>query len=253
MAHAALEPPLETADIETSSDDYARRFSGAAGEWMLSVQERIVRKLIDGQTISQVLDVGGGHGQLARPLAAAGYQVTVLGSDESCQARLRDLVHEKRVTFRVGSVVAVPFPARAFDLVTSIRLLPHCTAWETLVGELCRVSSRFVLVDYPTSQSVNALSPLLFGAKKGIEKNTRPYTLFPHAQVDAAFAVHGFRRVARIAEFFFPMVLHRLLKAPVLSGCLEQAARVVGATRLLGSPVVALYESKTSARPGLSS
>ncbi len=242
MAQFVAHSLPETADIETSSDDYARRFSGAAGEWMLTVQERAVLKLIDGRSLSCVLDVGGGHGQLARPLSAVGYQVTVLGSDESCQTRLRDLLQDGKVTFRVGSVLASPFPDRAFELVTSIRLLPHCAAWKALIGELCRVSAQCVLVDYPTTQSVNAFSPLLFGAKKGIEKNTRPYSLFSHAQIDAAFAAHGFRRVGRIAEFFFPMVLHRMLKAPAISSWIEGAARVVGVTSLLGSPVVALYQ-----------
>ena len=36
----------ETADVETSSDAYAARFSGPAGAWMLSVQERIVLRFM---------------------------------------------------------------------------------------------------------------------------------------------------------------------------------------------------------------
>ena len=39
-----------------------------------------------------MLDVGGGHGQLAIPLCRAGYRVTVLGSDASCRRRLEALV-----------------------------------------------------------------------------------------------------------------------------------------------------------------
>ena len=74
-------PFPETADIHTSSDEYATRFSGAAGTWMLDVQEQITRRLLRGFEGSSVLDVGGGHGQLAIPLCRDGWRVTVLGSD----------------------------------------------------------------------------------------------------------------------------------------------------------------------------
>jgi 2-polyprenyl-3-methyl-5-hydroxy-6-metoxy-1,4-benzoquinol methylase len=75
----------ETPDVETSSRAYARRFAGKVGAWFLAVQLRAVRKLLapfgPGATL---VDVGGGHGQLATPLAACGYEVTVLGSHPSC-------------------------------------------------------------------------------------------------------------------------------------------------------------------------
>lgn len=61
----------ETADIETSSDDYASRFAGATGAWMLDVQRDATIRLMGDDTDS-ILDVGGGHGQLARPLCETG-------------------------------------------------------------------------------------------------------------------------------------------------------------------------------------
>ncbi len=58
----------ETADIETSSDGYANRFGGKTGAWMLAVQERVTKQLLrDVPASATVLDVGGGHGQLAIP------------------------------------------------------------------------------------------------------------------------------------------------------------------------------------------
>lgn len=36
----------EAADIETSSDDYARRFSGGVGRWFLETQTRLTLKLL---------------------------------------------------------------------------------------------------------------------------------------------------------------------------------------------------------------
>jgi len=238
--------PAETADVETASDDYAARFAGAAGAWMLGVQERIVVRWLQRWPGATVLDVGGGHAQLARPLARAGFPVTVLGSAAVCGRRLAAEVAAGRVRFVAGDLVALPFADRSFDVAVSIRLLPHCAQWPRLIAELCRVARQAVLVDYPTGQSVNCLSAALFGAKKRIEKNTRPFTLFRHGAVAAEFGRQGFAPAARRGEFFLPMVLHRMLRCPPLSAALEGACGALGLRRLLGSPVLAMFERTTS-------
>jgi hypothetical protein len=79
----------ECPDVVTSSEDYARRFSGRAGEYFLQVQDRAVQQALAHKPGRTVLDVGGGHGQVASGLASAGYEVTVLGSDNVCFDRLR--------------------------------------------------------------------------------------------------------------------------------------------------------------------
>ncbi len=229
----------ETADIETSTDAYAARFAGPAGAWMLEVQERITRRLLGPHAGGTVLDVGGGHGQLAVPLARAGWDVTVLGSAPSCAHRLAPV--KDRVNFQVGNVIALPFADRAFDVAICFRLLTHCQRWPDLVRELCRVARAAVIVDYPTSQSVNAIAPALFGAKKKVETSTRPWRLFRHREVRAAFAASGFPLAAQGKQFFLPMVLHRMLKSRPLCAGLEAVPRALGLTALAGSPVIAEF------------
>jgi 2-polyprenyl-3-methyl-5-hydroxy-6-metoxy-1,4-benzoquinol methylase len=63
----------EYADVETSSEGYARRFSGEVGKYFLEVQTQITLELLKPWPRARVLDVGGGHGQLALPLVNAGY------------------------------------------------------------------------------------------------------------------------------------------------------------------------------------
>jgi len=229
---------LETADVETSSDGYAARFSGATGEWMLAVQERIAVRFLAGATARTVLDVGGGHGQLAGPLCRAGYTVTVLGSSDVCRARIAAMVDAGQCRFQVGDVLHLPFPDRSFETVLCFRLITHCAKWPGLISELCRVADRSVIVDYPTSRSLNKIAPALFGAKKQIEGNTRTWRLFSHGEIEGEFVAHGYRRDARIGQFFFPMVLHRMLKCRPVSAAMEGATRLVGLNRLLGSPVI---------------
>ncbi|NLG35497.1 MAG: methyltransferase domain-containing protein [Lentisphaerae bacterium] len=233
-------PFPETADIHTSSDEYATRFAGPAGQWMLDVQERITLRMAARLPEATILDVGGGHGQLTLPLCRQGRPVTTVGSDESCRTRIREAVEEGRCRFLVGNVIDLPLEDGSFDLVLCFRLLTHCERWPELVRELCRVARRGVIVDYPTSQSLNAVAPALFGAKKKFEKNTRTWALFRHRQVVDEFARHGFAPVEIRKQFFLPMVLHRMLNNRRLSAAMEAVCRGLGLTRLWGSPVIVL-------------
>jgi SAM-dependent methyltransferase len=228
----------ETADIETSSDGYAQRFAGEVGAWFLRVQAEATLRLLHALPSARILDVGGGHGQLAPVLARHGYHVTVLGSDASCQKRIQELVAHHLCTFDVGNILALPYADQEFDVVVSYRLLPHVQAWQQCISELTRVARQAVLVDYPSICSVNYIAPLLFKVKKGLEGNTRPYTSFKERDLLAAFHMHGFSRGDRFAEFFLPMVLHRMMRFQRLSWSLEAICRISGLTALLGSPVI---------------
>jgi len=232
----------ETADIETSTDEYANRFAGACGEWMLEVQEkRTIAQLAKHPEIRTVLDVGGGHGQLAHPLVRNGYSVTVLGSDASCAHRIQSLINAESCRFEVGNVIALPYSDKSFDAVVSFRLVTHCERWPQLIAELCRVANHTVTVDYPTSTSLNAIAPLFFKAKKSFEKNTRTWTLFTHRQIRDEMRKHGFTCERRAGQFFFPMVVHRMLKARGVSASLEAITRAFGLNYALGSPVIATF------------
>ena len=235
-----MDEPLlpETADIETSTDDYASRFAGPTGEWMLSVQERTVALFLKDTGAKSVIDVGGGHGQLAGPLYQRGYSVSVFSSNESCKRRIADLVDSGLCRFQVGDVTRMPFADRSFDAVLSFRLLPHCERWKSLVSELCRISTKHVIVDFPTTRSFNKLAPAMFDAKKKIEKNTRRWRMFSDREIAAEFASHGFRIERRMGQFFFPMALHRMLKCKPLSVAMERCSRTVGLNALFGSPVI---------------
>src|SRR3989304_7049322 len=85
------EPP----DIASSTDEYAARFGGPAGEYLLEVQNRAVMGLAHPWRGGRVLDVGGGHAQLCGRFLDAGYAVTVLGSEPSCFIRPRRIFGER--------------------------------------------------------------------------------------------------------------------------------------------------------------
>ena len=228
--------------METSSEGYALRFSGPVGGFFLETQARATLDLLEPFLGASVLDVGGGHGQLTGPLVEAGYAVTVFSSDPRCRERVRPWVDPGRARFEAGDLLALPFPDRAFDLALSYRLLPHVARWPELVGELCRVARRAVVVDYPTTRSANVVSGALFGLKKGVERDTRPFLVFRDAELEAAFALHEFRPTARRPQFFVPMALHRAMGLARLSRALEGLARGLRLVDAFGSPVILRLE-----------
>jgi ubiquinone/menaquinone biosynthesis C-methylase UbiE len=228
-----MQPPP---DIETSSADYAARFSGPAGEYLLEVQDASVEALISGNAHGSLLDVGGGHGQLLGLYARFGMDVTVHGSDAQCFARLEQAATSMRRV--VSDICALPFQDRSFDVVVAVRLISHVDDWPAVLAELCRVARSTVVIDYPSKRSLNAATPLLFKLKRGIEKNTRTYTSFSHNQLKDVFVARGFSRVTEYKQFFLPMVIHRMLGAGILPRATEKACRSVGITKLFGSPIM---------------
>ncbi|MHB1000217.1 MAG: class I SAM-dependent methyltransferase [Armatimonadota bacterium] len=228
----------ETADIETSSDDYARRFEGRVGEWFLQIQENATLDMLIPHPGASVLDVGGGHGQLTDGLVRSGYKVTVLGSSEECRNRIISYVNSGKVAFNTGNILNMPYQDKSFDVVISYRLLAHVDRWHEFLAELMRVSRHAVIIDYPEVRSINYIAPYMFRFKKNIEKNTRKFASFREKDLLKIFNDLDFYKEDRFPEFLLPMVLHRKLKQCWLSSAIERCLRFVGLTNLLGSPVI---------------
>ncbi|MBU1702036.1 MAG: class I SAM-dependent methyltransferase [Candidatus Eisenbacteria bacterium] len=229
---------VEWADVETSSEEYARRFSGEVGKYFLDLQTQITLELLTPWPGARILDIGGGHGQLALPLVQAGYQVTVAGSRPACQMRLSRLLPDGSYDFKVGDLLSLPMENKSFDVVLSFRLLPHLESWPGLIAECCRLAAKAVIVDYPDIRSINLFSRMLFRAKKAVEKNTRPFTCFSRAELLTEFSTHHFGHPLFRPEFFIPMALHRALNSGPGSRRMESVCRQLGLTGLLGSPVI---------------
>ena len=235
----------ETADIETSSEDYAMRFSGDIGNYFLSVQTNLTLGLLNNPRIKTILDIGGGHAQLAVPLVKNGYEVTVVGSDESCRTRLDRFLEFNQFEFKVCDILNLPFENNSFDAVLAFRLLPHVSRWKSLVEEMCRVSNKIIILDYPDIRSFNILYKFMFRIKKILEGNTRPFNLFSRKQIGKEIKRYGFSRIVYKSEFFIPMVTHRFLKSVVFAQTSEYLFRMIGVTRLFGSPIILRAEKLT--------
>lgn len=238
---------LTAPDIETASEQYARRFSGPLGEFLLGVQSEILESFLEGYEGEplKVLDVGGGHGQVAPLLIDKGFDVWIHGSCESCNARLYSALEKNssKAHFFSAPLSALPFEDDSFDLVVGIRLIGHVEDWNEFISELARVSRRAVIIDYPPSCSFNFFYPLFFQFKKLIEGDTRPFVRFSEKSIREAFQKNGFRQIKQRKQFFLPMGIHRLLQMPKLSYVTENTFATIGLTKIFGSPAIVLAES----------
>ena len=229
---------LETADIETATADYASRFGGAAGEYFLEVQTKITLDLLRDLPKARVLDVGGGHAQLAEPLVKNGFEVTITGSDDGCRQRLDQRIDPVDFEYLTCDSLNLPFADRSFDVVLAFRLLPHVTRWRELLKEMARVADTCVILDYPDLRSSNILYEKFFSMKKKMEGNTRPFTLFSRPQLHQEMREHGFDKIRFRPEFFLPMVIHRKLASRRFSSTVEGLFKYSGMTSLFGSPII---------------
>jgi hypothetical protein len=82
----------------------------------------------------------------------------------------------------------------------------------------------------------------LFGLKKAVEGNTRPFAVFADRDVTDAFSARRFRVTARRPEFFFPMALHRAHRSAGLARGLEAMAAAARLRAGFGSPVIVRAE-----------
>jgi ubiquinone/menaquinone biosynthesis C-methylase UbiE len=225
-------------DVEAASNEYAERFSGAVGEWFLSVQEAATLQMLAPYPEAGVLDVGGGHGQTAVPLIENGYDLTILGSSEACKTQVRNLVEDGKCRFDVGDVIELPYPDDCFDVVISYRMVPHIREWERFLAELSRVSRKAVVIDYPDTRSFNYFKKYFFYLKKSIEEGTRRYKCFKMSTLLSRLEELGMSYSDHYRQFFWPMFLHRGMGSVRLSMPAEKACREIGLTSLWGAPVI---------------
>lgn len=228
----------ETADIETSSPQYAQRFSGEVGAWFLERQLTFTKKLLLSPAPSTILDIGGGHAQLANPLSSEGHSVTVIGSDDSCSTLL-----SSTVSFVKGNLIQLPFGDNSFDTVLCFRFISHCESWRQLISEASRVARKQVIIEFPIYCSINALAPMLFSIKKNIEKDTRTFTLFSQREIVNEFKKHSFIHDSSLGQYVAPMALHRAVKNRKLSESLENILHAL-TFGFFASPIISSFTKK---------
>ena len=212
---------------------------------MLGRQNDVLCRFLGDLRGRKVLDAGGGHGQNAESVLSGGGEYTALASSPDCDGMLRkklaELSADPSDAIKYGGLWKFPFPDRSFDMAVSFRIISHVPDWRLFLGELCRVASDRVVIDFAPAARP-ALEKAAFLIKGRFEKASRDFTTQSAPEIAAAAGGSGFYLEALDRQFILPMVAHRLAGGAFFG--MERAGARLGLTRFLGGPAVALLKRK---------
>jgi len=232
------------ADADIAEGFDALRFGGPIGELVADEEARVILAFAGDVAGADVLDVGTGTARAALSLATRGGRVT--GVDYSREMLRVGQARVARAAAAVGllrgDATHLPFADRRFDVTVSVRLLMHMPDWRATLTELCRVTRRRLVIDYPARLSAAALQSAARRLLHAAGRSTEPYRVFGDAAIDAVCRAAGFRVRDRHRHFVLPIALHKAVSAPGFTGASEGALRAVGITSVVGSPVTLVAE-----------
>jgi ubiquinone/menaquinone biosynthesis C-methylase UbiE len=232
------------ADAANAQSFDARRFGGPIGDLVARGQADVLANMLGPVQGRRILDVGTGTGRAAFILASAGAQVTGVDASEQMLAIARDRAvrEQAAVEFRGGDAHSLEFPARAFDIALSLRVLMHTPRWRQCIAELCRVADRAVVVDYPALCSTALLQSLTRKLLHPFGLSSEPYRVFTDRAIRRELQRHGFRITALHRQFVLPIAIHKAVGSPAFTERAERWLAHAGLLRLLGSPVTVYAE-----------
>lgn len=118
--------------------------------WHLQSVMEVLYKLVESTNPKTVLDAGCGEGFVSHYLAMRNGSMSITGVDVQAQAiEFAKKEFGETVTYRLGSLYALPFSDNSFDTVLCSQVLEHVDDVETAVAELKRVARRFVVITVP--------------------------------------------------------------------------------------------------------
>ena len=232
------------ADPQMAQTFDERRFGGPIGDLVARTQARVLANMVGRIQEREILDVGTGTGRVALLLAHGAARVTAIDASEEMLAiaRRRAEAEYVKVRFERGDAHALDFPDRGFDVVVSFRLLMHAPDWRRCLAEMCRVSDRLVIIDYPSSTSAAAIESGLRRVAGSLGMRTESYRVFSRATIAAAFDENGYRIRSMHRQFVLPIAFHKLIGSRRFTLWIENILDRVGLLKPFGSPVTLVAE-----------
>ncbi len=148
------------ADPQTARTFDDRRFGGPIGELVAETQAAVDRSAWPAKSAAGPSWTSA-RARAARlscwPRRRRGHRRRRVRADAGgrrASARVRPAA---TITFIHRDAHALEFGDRSFDVAVSLRVLMHSPRWREALSELCRVASRRVIFDYPSSRSAARL------------------------------------------------------------------------------------------------
>ena len=221
-----------------------RRFGGPIGDLVARTQARVLANMVGRIQEREILDVGTGTGRVALLLAHGAAKVTAVDASEEMLAIARKRAEAElvKVRFERGDAHALDFPDRSFDAVVSFRLLMHAPEWRRCLAEMCRVSDRLVIIDYPSSTSFAVFESWARRLARAAGVRTEAYRVFSRATIAAALDENGYRIRSMHRQFVLPIAFHKLVGSRRFTMWIEDILDRMGLLKPFGSPVTLVAE-----------
>jgi ubiquinone/menaquinone biosynthesis C-methylase UbiE len=192
----------------------------------------------------RILDVGTGTGRVAILLAHGAAKVTAVDASEEMLAMARQRAADElvKVKFQRGDAHHLDFPDRDFDAVVAFRLLMHTPQWKLCLAEMCRVSDRLVIIDYPSATSFALLESTARRTAQALGLRTEAYRVFTRRAIADALDENGYRIRSIHRQFVLPIAFHKLFRSRSFTLWSEKVLDRVGLLKPFGSPVTLVAE-----------
>jgi len=233
------------ADSANAQSFDARRFGGPIGDLVARGQADVLADMLGPVQGRRIIDVGTGTGRGAFLLAAAGAHVTGIDASEQMLALAKQRAldtHATGVDFQVGDAHEIQFGDRSFDVAVSLRVLMHTPRWRQCIGELCRVSSHGVVLDYPSATSSALIESVVRKVLHPLGLASEPYRVFLAGPIRRELASHGFRVTSVHRQFVLPIAVHKAIGSRRFTEVSERWLARLGLLRLVGSPITVYAE-----------
>ncbi len=221
-----------------------KRFGGPIGQILLDDQERVLAEFLGDVSGRRILDLGTGTGRAAIALARRGALVTGVDASRAMLlvARTRAKEAKLAIEFSEGDAHGLAFPDRAFDSAVCLRLLMHVPDWRKAVSELCRVTQRRLVFDYPAFASAASAQAVWRRTALKMGQSVESYRVLRERAIAGELARHGFRVTAAHKQFVLPIGFHKLIGSAGFTRGVERVLASVGMRHLAGSPVTIAAE-----------
>lgn len=226
-------------DERTAATFDEEKFSGEIGSLIHESQQKILFEMIPDARGKRILDLGAGTGRISIPIAKAGAQVYATDASIEMITVAKNKANEEfvKMDFIVGDAHNLPFKDSSFDAVVSFRMLLHLEDWRKGLSEICRVTKKTIILDFPPKDSLVCLEPFYLDIKKKFCSNTQDYNVFSTKEISGRFEKEGFRVSMIKREFLLPLKFYRIVGKRSFAEYIENLFRRAGLIDKFGAPV----------------
>jgi ubiquinone/menaquinone biosynthesis C-methylase UbiE len=184
----------------------ATKYGRAFGRFLKSFEQRAFVGLVCKQKLT--IDIGCGTGKF----------LPFLSDNSICADNSLEMIKfsktnsaNNKLQFVVCDAHFLPFQSKSIEQIISSRCLMHLKFPEKAIKEFSRVANKNIIFDFPNSWSLSLYHMLWRKIVHKFNPKSQIYKTFTLHQIELYYKKVGFFLEKKIAFFFIPIAIHRLI------------------------------------------